>query len=662
MDANACILWPSDQAWPKGIDPYLKWANLTSFRYVDGFELGSGITDHPVQLIVECTGELRDVLRQQGTSSPNRPFEKPFTSHLLFADSTGMDAKVGTFSVTAPLSLLKSWLENHADHIRRLELSAARAAPKVEKILEWSQYLDVPMPPKIKGKSVVAIIDDGLPFLHERFRESGNPQKTRIRYFWDQTPEKTVLPCKSSGVMAAGLQNQHKRMPWLPVYRFGYGRELTAADIDKLTQQGGSEHTKYHELDHERALPDRTHGSHVADLAAGGLDEDIPVIMVQLPGAVVQDTSGGGTAKHVVDAILYILDRVEGDASVVINLSFGTHAGPHDGSSLIERAMDAISEQQQKKRGFLIVLPAGNAFNSQGHAQLELANGQPQELTWNVRFDDPTESFCELWWPKGHWKDLEITLLDPSGKELHWLHSMQGEAMSTNAADQCVAALLGAEVPAAGDEKSQVLIALSPTKANSDGLRVNPGLWKIRLRNRSNQPFTVDAWIQRDDSPMNTPGAARQSFFLSNRGHLRWDEDDASSDPVKRMGTGNSLAHGQRTLVIGGVSKADDRPSAYSAAGLNGSDWPDAMAVSEEGVGQPGLLAAGTQSNSQFRMNGTSVAAPQFTRAIAKYWQNGGDAGEKNAVLDAILGRRRQSGGQRSEVATARSGNERRLK
>jgi hypothetical protein len=58
------------------------------------------------------------------------------------------------------------------------------------------------------------------------------------------------------------------------------------------------------------------------------------------------------------------------------------------------------------------------------------------------------------------------------------------------------------------------------------------------------------------------------------------------------------------------------------------------MAVSEDSAARHGLLAAGTQSNSVVRINGTSVSAPQITRWIANDMAagNAGDRGRVQAI------------------------------
>jgi len=57
---------------------------------------------------------------------------------------------------------------------------------------------------------------------------------------------------------------------------------------------------------------------------------------VQLPSLTGADSAGGSLSAQVLDGVRYGLDVCTGDARIVINLSCGSFASPHDGSSLIK--------------------------------------------------------------------------------------------------------------------------------------------------------------------------------------------------------------------------------------------------------------------------------------------------------------------------------------
>ena len=59
-----------------------------------------------------------------------------------------------------------------------------------------------------------------------------------------------------------------------------------------------------------------------------------------------------------------------GPKSVVVNLSYGPTTGPHDGTAVLEEALNALVthyDGTQGKPKLEIVLPAGNAYLSEGH-------------------------------------------------------------------------------------------------------------------------------------------------------------------------------------------------------------------------------------------------------------------------------------------------------
>ena len=63
--------------------------------------------------------------------------------------------------------------------------------------------------------------------------------------------------------------------------------------------------------------------------------------------------------------------------SVIVNLSYGPTTGPHDGTALLEEALNALITQfdgTQGKPKLEIVLAAGNAYFSEGHVNFTQAH------------------------------------------------------------------------------------------------------------------------------------------------------------------------------------------------------------------------------------------------------------------------------------------------
>lgn len=600
---------PANELVPNraGADPYLFWGLLTDFR--GNARPGAGGDGLMLEFLLECDDGFAQPWRVPAQDP--QPFEVRFESIAAHRLCDGEEPGTGIYSVSATRGPLFHILAALGGRVRRLELSSARAAPP-------NALFDRRMtgaPAQSTAERVLVVIDDGFGFLNTCFRR--DEAHTRIHAFWDQDAAHTVMPPNTPA---------EADPYWQAVHRFGYGRELTGEAINRLIERcplPSDEPRIYRDvLGYRRAARTLTHGTQVAAWAGHGLgDADFDVILVQFPGEVVEDTSGAGTARHVADALLYALERVGPDADVVVNISFGAQGGPHDGSTLLERALDRIIPQEQGKgRNFAVVLPAGNSFNSRSHAGVTVAPGASAAIDWQVRTDDPTESFCELWYEPPRVGSLEVTLVSPTGSAWGPVGPDEIAPPLVLPADPALgAAVIHSGRPQGRDGRALVLCALGPTAPLQPGwVPVAAGTWQILLRNRSQAPLAVDAWIQRDNAVLFGSYASRQSQFIPSRNDLRDSEDDVDDDLVKRRGTGNSLAHGRETIAVGACYRNDLGLTGYSGMAPREfpRPWPDVLAAADRNRGRPALLGEGTQSGTRAWMNGTSVAAPQVSALI----------------------------------------------
>ena len=182
---------------------------------------------------------------------------------------------------------------------------------------------------------------------------------------------------------------------------------------------------------HKTAAQWRAHGTHVMDLACGydpsQNRRDRPIVAVQLPWRSTADTSGSRLDPFVLDGIRYILDRADriaiargcGLLPVVINFSYGTIAGPHDGTSALEAAIDEIlatRKQIPPTRRSRWSIPSGNSHLSRAHAQMSFPNlNDDADMRWRVLPDDRTSSFLEIWLPPRTGADRMELTVTPSG-------------------------------------------------------------------------------------------------------------------------------------------------------------------------------------------------------------------------------------------------------
>jgi len=179
-----------------------------------------------------------------------------------------------------------------------------------------------------------------------------------------------------------------------------------------------------------------------------------------------------------------------------------------------------------------------------------------------------------------------------------------------------------------------------PEPLDPDAIVADSGIWEIVVAhdNPRARAIRINAWIQRDDSPLGYPIFGRQSYFddpvyqrFDVSGRLR--EFDRVPEPsyVQRITTLNAITTGAKTFVIGGWRESDNTVAKYSALGpllpaaQRTSFAPNVIARCDDSVVCNGVIAAGTRSGSYVAMNGTSVAAPQVARWIADQFAQGFD-------------------------------------
>ena len=183
------------------------------------------------------------------------------------------------------------------------------------------------------------------------------------------------------GIVDSGIDARHpafwrRRTPRIVHYR----DQITGDLYDQAAISAGR----------ARRSPDtHGHGTHVAGIAAGN-------------GTKTPNGRGAGVAPDadlaVVKSSLSTADIADGVAELfelaatrkqpcVINLSLGGHAGGHDGSSILERAIDTLCEE----RGRAVVVSAGNEGMARIHASTALPCGNPTPARWTADLELKTQ-------------------------------------------------------------------------------------------------------------------------------------------------------------------------------------------------------------------------------------------------------------------------------
>jgi len=518
----------------------------------------------------------------------------------------------------------------------------------------------------------VCVIDDRCNFASMRLRGRDG---SRVHSIWHQG----IFPADESGYGKWIRPKVGEPGP-------RYGRRLIVTPaVSPSLRPGGSPPDETRQYAIANYLSSRvrlrwSHGAAVLDVIAADHfrlgTENLPmaspaqaVRFVQLPSSIVLDTSGASLASYALDGMHEALHSANPGQPVIVNLSYGTHSGPHDGSSMFERALaeliDTYNGSDRNRPGPLhVVLPAGNTQRARTHASGKLWPGEIAALYWKVLPDDPTDSFMEIWFDDPDGIEVSIRAPDDPADGSQDCNLQPGDAFRRSSPGRewgapfapgeevvSAAAIFPREV-AQGTCGSMLLLALAPTQrvdvqpgppsvqrvrpsfirfsgntgAPRRTLQAPPGVWLVTLKSR--HPRRFDAWIQRDDA---APGRGPESRGYRGRQSSFLDIKPGQVDPRVTL---NGIATlrprtPDRLWVVGAMRRDDLSLSAYSAAGPTRAeasgppgidatrfDGPEIVTLADDSLNLPGLLVGGVLSGARVRVSGTSIAAALFTRQL----------------------------------------------
>jgi hypothetical protein len=399
--------------------------------------------------------------------------------------------------------------------------------------------------------------------------------------------------------------------------------------------------------------PTEAHGSMVMDAAFGAEPEDamarVPILAVQLPPEAAEDTSGTVSESYIVQGVRWILHQARNlsahpDVKVVLNISYGVLAGQKDGGKFLEAQIaKEIETAALYCQHVEVVFAYGNSGNSRQVADLTVAAGQMQEMTWLVQGGNAAPAFVEIRAVENQSgdlrltdlpRDLQVELIPPSGLRTATIVTGTSGTSGIEAAPNVTKFGGTGEVrlynipprSRAGrpDQPGYALAAIAPTRRGRRGLpQAQAGDWKIRLVNNSGADIRVVLQIQRGDTAPGFRSQGRQTRFEGGMERLIQD-GFAKTQPVPPLtnaGTSSAYANGAAFRTVGALQHlfGTTRPAPYSA---EGADWTPKklhkFAEVVDGLATAGVRTSGAYSGTWVRLSGTSAAAALHSRQFVE--------------------------------------------
>ncbi|MEY8386007.1 S8 family peptidase [Oscillospiraceae bacterium 38-13] len=283
----------------------------------------------------------------------------------------------------------------------------------------------------LTGQGVlIGVVDSGLDLTHPEFL--GEDGTSRIVALWDMTAE---------GTPPRGF-----------LHGAAYTREEIAAGLASSTDLAG-------------------HGTAVAAVAAGRSGA--------APGALIAAVKlGSARTTDIMRAVKFLLDQAEERGMpCVVNLSYGTNCGSHQGQTLFESYIDQSAQRGRS----VVVCAAGNEGSGAHHFRGRLVeNGTVDaEFTVSTRRE---QIYLSLW--KNFADEAALELVLPNGQSTGSL--TEGTRLLRFGAIR-VSVFYG--VPTHYTASQEALILIDAPAGEMDGL------WKLRCFGKRVADGRFDVWL-----------------------------------------------------------------------------------------------------------------------------------------------------------------------
>lgn len=399
----------------------------------------------------------------------------------------------------------------------------------------------------LSGQGVyMAILDSGIDYTDPMFRYADGT--TKIAWLWDQgkraDAEKGEKPPQG---FFTGVE---------------YSRKMLNANLQKNS---------------ERLTTDVTgHGTNVAKIAVQGAPES-ELIVVKL------DTARGTYPSTVslLRAFTYVAKKSQAEnMPVAINLSYGNTYGAHDGSSLLERFIDNITEVGRN----VICIGAGNEGASAGHFAGKLSENEIQRISFAMGTYERSFSL-QLW--KWYADRMDISIMSPAGEQ-YLIRNQNAGGEAQQAVMEQTKLLIFSGRPQPYRKREEVYIDFIPVETY-----LNTGIWTIeitprRIANGELRLYMPSAVVRSENTRFLLPSPAqtltipstaqkvitvgaynayvRSYAAFSGRGDADSDRAENSKPDLAAPGVNIRIGEGEGGAVVSGTSYAT--PFVTAAAAL----------------------------------------------------------------------------------------------
>ena len=383
-------------------------------------------------------------------------------------------------------------------------------------------------PLSLSGKEVlVAVIDSGIDYENAVFRKGDG--RTRIKYLWDQE---------------LGLEYSEEEI------------NQALSDGERLSTRDAS-----------------GHGTAVAGIAANiAYESDLLIVKMGVPMEI-----GFPRTIELMKGLDYVVRKaIDLGKPVAINISFGNTYGSHDGSGLLERFIEAISNTWKS----VICIGTGNEGDSAGHVSGILKESEESVIELAVQSNSPTLN-VQIW--KGYFDEADISLITPSGIRVGPIREVLGSQRYSVGNTQ-ILLYYGEPSPFSADQ--EIYIDFLPRETFIDA-----GVWRIILTPRRIVNGEYALWLP-------SQGALNEGtgFLFPN---------------VERTITIPATSYG--TIAVGAY---DDRTMTYAEFSGRGPAGPGRRAKPD--IVAPGVdIRVPVPGGTFAEVSGTSFATPFATGGAA---------------------------------------------